>query len=143
MARKTAKLGYVGITFGSIALLMALVHFWAGPFSPQPTLETAVAEKVISIKKVTIKALKGDVHKETHQSRWDKDKVIDVSTAVLGGLALIVSVLSLASHEPKRVAVGGAILGISAISFQFFAMFAMVLLFILLISAILSGIGFG
>lgn len=50
---------FIGIGLGSIALLLAIVHFWAGPFSPQPTLEQTVAEKAVSIKQATIAALKG------------------------------------------------------------------------------------
>ena len=87
---------------------LALVHFWAGPFSPQPTLETTVAEKVVSIKNATVKALKGEKYRETYKPGWDVDKIVNVSTAVLGGLAVILSVLAFAKKEPARVAAGGA-----------------------------------
>ena len=128
---------------GGVALLLALVHFWAGPFSEQQTLETTVAEKAASIKNATIKALKGEEYKETYQAKWDADKIVNVSTAVLGGLAFILSVLAFAKKEPTRVAAGGAALGFSAIAFQFIAMYAMALLVVLLIAAVLSGTGFG
>lgn len=119
------------------------MHFWAGPFSPQPTLETTVAEKAASIKNATIKALKGEEYRETYKANWDTDKIIDVSTAVLGGLAFILSILAFAKQEPTRVAAGGAALGVSAIAFQFIAMYAMALLVVLLIAAVLSGLGIG
>lgn len=131
------KFGYFGIGLGSAALLLALVHFWAGPFSPQPTLETTIAEKAASIRTATLKALKGEDYKEVKKQESDVDRVVAVLTAVLGAAALIASVVSFANQEPKRVAVGGAILGVTAIAFQFLAMFAMALLFILLVCAVL------
>lgn len=143
MSKSSSKFGFIGITLGGIALLLALVHFWAGPFLPQPTLETTVAEKAASIKNATLKAIKGEEYHETYQSNWDADKITEVSTAVLGGLAFILAILAFAKKEPNRVAAGAAALGISAIAFQFIAMYAMALLVVLLIAAVLSGLGFG
>ena len=143
MSQSSTKFGFIGIAIGSIALLLALVHFWAGPFSPQPTLETTVAEKAASIKNATIKALKGEEYRETYKSNWDADKIANVATAILGGLAFILSILAFAKQEPMRVAAGGAALGVSAIAFQFIAMYAMALLVVILIAAVLSSIGIG
>lgn len=143
MNEKSAKFGFTGIAIGSIALLLALVHFWAGPFSPQPTLETTIAEKAASIRSSTIKALKGEEYREMSKTIWDADKITNVITAVLGGLAFIFSVLAFAKQEPMRVAAGGATLGVSAVAFQFIAMYAMALLVVLLIAAVLSGLGIG
>lgn len=136
------KLSSIGITLGSIALLMALFSFWAGPFAPQPTLETSIAEKVASIRTATLDALKGkEVEKKFIDVSWDIDKVVDVVTAMLGGLALILGVVAYAKSEPKRMAGGAAALGISAIAFQFIAMYAMALLMVLLIAAALQSVG--
>ncbi|NIT55752.1 MAG: hypothetical protein GWN00_05790 [Aliifodinibius sp.] len=143
MSQSTKKIGFVGIAVGSMALLLALVHFWAGPFSPQPTLETTVAEKAASIKSATIKALKGEEYKKTYKASWNADKVTNVATAIFGGIAFILSILAFAKKEPTRVAAGGAVLGVSAIAFQFIAMYAMALLVVLLIAAVLSSLGIG
>lgn len=143
MSQITKKFGFIGIAVGGIALLLALAHFWAGPFSPQPTLETTVAEKAASIRSATIKALKGEEYRETYKATWNADKVTNVATAILGGIAFILSILAFAKQEPTRIAAGGAILGVSAIAFQFIAMYAMALLVVLLIAAVLSGLGIG
>ena len=143
MSKISTRFGFIGIAVGGMALLLALVHFWAGPFSPQPTLETTVAKKAKSIKDATIKALKGQEYRETYKANWDADKITDVSTAILGGLAFIISILAFAKQEPMRVATGGAALGVSAIAFQFIAMYAMTLLVVLLIAAVLLGLGSG
>ena len=60
MEPKKATTSFIGIGVGAVALLLALVHFWAGPFSPQPSLEQTVAEKAVSIRDATIAALKGE-----------------------------------------------------------------------------------
>lgn len=141
MSQRQVKYGVLGITFGGLGLLLALVHFWAGPFSPQPTLETTVAEKAISIRDATIKALKGEEYQEIRKSSWNADKVTHILTAVLAGLGLIMSMVSFGRQEPARLAVSGATLGISAMAFQFIAMYAMALLVVILIAAVLSNLG--
>lgn len=142
MTKTSTTFGFFGICIGGIALLLALAHFWAGPFSPTPTLETTIADKAASIRTATLKALKGEEYREVPETSWDADKAIYVITALLGGLALILSIVALAKQEPKRVALGGAVLGASAITFQFLAMYLMAFLVILLICAVLSSIGF-
>ena len=144
MEQTQSKFGAIGIVLGGIALLLALLHFWAGPFSPQPTIETVVAEKVASIRSAALDALKGkEPVKETFIAKWSADKITEVVTACLGGLALILAAVSFANKEPGRIAGGAAALGVSAIAFQFIAMYAMALLVVLLICAVLSSIGIG
>jgi hypothetical protein len=138
------KFGMFGIVVGAFALVLALVHFWAGPFSPQPTLDTYVSEKAASIRKKTIDALKGKpVEKEYVKSNFDADKVTRIITAVLGALALILAALSFSNHESARTAGSAAALGVSAIAFQFIAMYAMAFLVVILIVAVLSSLSGG
>ncbi len=136
------KLSSIGIALGSAGLLLALVSFWAGPFSPQPSIETTVGEKVASIRSAALDALKGkEVEKKFVDPSWDLDKTIQVVTALLGGLAVVLGVAGYAKSEPKRIAGGAAALGVSAIAFQFIAMYAMALLVVLLIAAALQSVG--
>lgn len=138
------KFGDCGIVFGGLALMLALVHFWGGPFSPQPTMETVVAEKAASLRQAAIDAFNGkSVVETTYKKKIDADSIINIVTAVLGGIALILGVVSFAQDEPIRVAGGAAILGVSAIAFQFIAMVVMIMLAILLIGVVLSSIGVG
>lgn len=144
MEQLQSKFSAIGIVLGGIALLLSLLHFWAGPFSPQPTIETVVAEKAASIRSAALDALKGkEPVKETFTANWNADKVTEVATALLGGLALILAVVGFANKEPSRIAGGAAALGVSAIAFQFIAMYAMALLVVLLICAALSSLGIG
>jgi hypothetical protein len=38
-----SKYGSLGVIAGALGLLLAIAHFWGGPFSPQPTIETVVS----------------------------------------------------------------------------------------------------
>lgn len=136
------KLGYLGVMLGAVALISALVHFWAGPFSPQPTLETAVADKVLAIRESTMNALKGEEYRETITQKWDADKVIELSVALMGALAIILGIFAFIQKAPRRLAGGAAVLGAGAIGFQLFTFYIGVLLFILLIGIVLSITGF-
>ena len=130
---------FIGIGVGSIALILALFHFWAGPFSPQPTLEDIVAEKAVAIKKATIAAMKGrEIEKSPQEFTMDTDKALSIATALLGGIAIILGVFGYARKEPMRVAGGAAVLGGSAIAFQFAALALGAIVVAILIAAVLS-----
>lgn len=142
MEKRTSNIGIIGMAFGAIALLLALAHFWGGPFSPQPTIESVVAEKVSSIKNAAIDALKGkEPTKDTWTVEWDADRTTEVVTALMGGIALILGVISFTKSESRRVAGGAVLLGAGAIVFQFVAMYLMALLVVIIILVLISQIG--
>ncbi len=132
------KLGYYGIAAGAASLLLAVVHFWAGPFAPQPSLETTVAQSAVEIRDATVRALRGETAQEKKIAEWDVDKTIQVVVAVCAGLAIILSVIGFVRREPKRRVFAGAMLGVGAITFQFVTWFAIALLVVILISAVLQ-----
>ena len=146
MDRKSPRIALVAIALGASALLLAIVHFWSGPFTEQPKLEETVAEKAVAIRDATIATLKGEekstqsAAKET--SSWDLDRVARLATGVLAGLAIVLGVVSAALHEPLRAAAGGVVLGGAALAFQF-AVLAIGAIFIaILIAAVLGELGF-
>ena len=144
MDEKTPTLGFAGIGVGAIALMLALVHFWAGPFAEQPSMEEFVAEKAVSIRDATIAALKGEeIEAPPAENSFDIDRVLDVLTSVLGGLAVILGVIGFARKEPLRPATGAAVLGGGAIAFQFAALALGMIVAVLLISAVLDSLGIG
>jgi len=139
---KSAKFGRIGLVAGSLALLIAVVDFWGGPFSAQPTFESSIADSAAALRQATLDALNGKDVKESYVDRaWDADRIIGIVIPVIGVIAIVLGVLSFVMHEPKRAAACAAALGVSAIAFQFFAMYAMALLAAFLILAVLSSIG--
>ena len=142
MKNRKSTIGFFGIGIGAIALLMAIVHFWAGPVTPQPSLEKTVAERAVAIKNATIAALKGEkVEEQAVTHRIDLDQGLRLATGVMGGLAVILGVVGFANRESLRVAGGAVFLGGAAIAFQFVIIALGVVLLAILIVAVLSQIG--
>jgi hypothetical protein len=143
MSDKKPKVGTIGIVIGSVSLLLALFHFYAGPFSPQPKFEQTIAEKAVAIRDATVAALRGnEIQKETWTSKWDTDKLLDVVTALLGGLAIIAGILAFARKESIRFAGGAAVLGGGAIAFQFAALALGAIVVAIILAAVLSQLDF-
>ncbi|NKB35870.1 MAG: hypothetical protein GKR93_01690 [Gammaproteobacteria bacterium] len=144
MENQKTKYGFIGIGLGSIALLTALFHFYAGPFSPQPSVEDIVADKAVAIRDATIAALKGEEReRKSVVSEYDLDDGTQIAIALLGGLAVIFGIIGYAKKEPIRVAGGAAVLGGGAIAFQFLTIALGVLVLVILIGVVLSQIGIG
>lgn len=142
MTEEGSTIGFIGIAIGAVALLVAVVHFWAGPFSPQPSLEKTVAEKAVAIKNATIAALRGkEIEEEPIRRKVDLDQVVRIATSALGALAIILGVVSFAKREPWRVGGGAAVLGGAAVAFQFAVIALGAIVIAMLIGSVLSQIG--
>jgi len=143
MSEEKSKVGIIGVIIGSVALLLALFHFYAGPFSPQPKLEHTIAEKAVAIRDATVAALKGkEVKKETWTSKWNTDKIVNVLTALLGGIAIIAAIIAFIRKESLRVAGGAAVLGGGAIAFQFVALALGAIIVAIILAAVISQLDF-
>jgi hypothetical protein len=142
MEESRSAIGFIGISVGAVALLMASIHFWTGPISPQPSVERTVAEKAVAIKNATIAALKGEKIEEKAAPRSiDLDQGVRIATSVLGGFAVILGVVSFAKREPSRVGGGAVFLGGAAIAFQFAMIALAAIVLAILIGAVISQIG--
>jgi hypothetical protein len=138
-----AKIGFTGIAVGAVALMLVLVQFWAGPFAPKPALEQTVAEKAVAIRDATLAALKGEeAPPPPPPPGKDLDELLQLAGAVLGGLAIIFAVVGAAMREPLRVAGGAAVLGGSAIAFQFAMLAIGAIVVAILVVGVLSELGF-
>jgi hypothetical protein len=142
MEASRATIGFIGIAIGAVALLVAIAHFWMGPISPQPSVEKTVAEKAVAIKNATIAALKGEkIEENVPPNTIDLDQGVRMATSILGGLAVILGVISFAKREPFRVGGGAAFLGGAAIAFQFAVIALGAIVLAILIGAVISQIG--
>jgi hypothetical protein len=66
---------------------------------------------------------------------------VRIASSVLGGLALILGVVSFAKREPLRVVGGAAFLGGAAIAFQFAVIALGAIVMAILVAAVRSQIG--
>lgn len=139
MNHKLPLLCSIGVALGGIALLLATIHFYAGPFSPQQSLEEQVAQKAVAIKDATIAALKGEQAPVVEKkSEFDLDRITHIIVSVLGTLAVILAAAGMLKGEPLRGAVGAAGLGVLGIGFQFMTIALGAILFVILVGTVLS-----
>lgn len=132
-----------GIALGSVALLLAVVHFWAGPFSPQPSIERSVAETAVAIRDATIAAMRGEEIPDSPSKRtMDLDKGLEILAVVLGSGGIILGVVGFAKGESHRAAGGSAALGAAAIAFKFAVVALGAIVLAILIAVVLSQLGF-
>ncbi len=132
------KLSSVGMMLGACALLLAVIHFWAGPFSPTPSLEAVVAAKTVAIRDVVVATLGGKAAPTVPASPWDLDRTLMLLGSVLGAAALVLAVLGFVRNEPARACGGAAALGGAALAFQFVVIAVAAVVLAILVGALLK-----
>ena len=132
--------GIVGFALGAVALLLVLVHFWAGPFAPQQRMTVTVGEIAADIRQAAIRKLKGVPSPKPAPVAWDSDRILKLVAALLAGMAVIVGVASLVRRETWRPAVGGIALGGGAIAFQVFTWATLLVVGALILCVIIQNI---
>ena len=132
--------GFFGFALGALALILVLVHFWAGPFAPQQRASVTVGEIAGEIREAAIRKLKGTPQPKPVPAKWDSDRILKLVAAVLAGLAVVTSVAALVRREAWRPAVAGIALGTSAVAFQVFTWTILVLAGAIILYAIIHNI---
>ncbi len=130
--------GWIGFCLAAMALFAALFVFWAGPFAPQQSTGVSLGELAAEIGKSTLRAAAGLEQPEPVAQTRDLDDFLQIGVAMLGGLAIVVSVIGILRHERMRPAIAGVCVGIGAILFQFFAFAFFAFLGVLVIMALLN-----
>ncbi|WP_420585693.1 hypothetical protein [Ruegeria sp.] len=130
--------GWTGFSLASMALFAALFVFWAGPFAPQQTTGVSLGELAVEIGKSTLRSAAGLDQPDPVAPVRDLDDFLQIGVAMLGGLAIVVSVTGILRHEKRRPAIAGVMIGVGAILFQFFAFAFFAMLGVLVIMALLN-----
>lgn len=135
--------GRAGILLGSIALLLVIIHFMAGPFAARPTLESLVAAKTLAIKHAALDAFHGkEVVQAAKSAAWDIDRILSASIAVMAAGAVILGMIGWARKEERRIAVAAAMLGLATVAFQpAIALFGAIILAALIVGILQSLLG--
>ena len=139
--RPAGFFGLAAVILGGVALIASVVHFFGGPFAPQDPVGVSLGKIAADAGKSALRGLLGRDQPTAAPLSWDIDRVIWLVVAAAGALAVVLSVVALIRHEPRRVVIGGAGLGVGAIVFQFAAHVGLAVLSIMLIGALLGALG--
>ena len=137
----TPVLSYTGFALGGMALIMVIVHFFAGPFAPQQDLSVSLGELASDITKSAFRDFFGMAQPGAEPLPWDIDRILKAATGVAAALAILLGCAALLRHENRRAAIFAASLGVSAIAIQLFATAVAMIVCALIIAAFLSALG--
>lgn len=134
------RYAFAGIVFGAIALLLAVVHFWAGPFSGADPLEQTVATRIEGVRDAAIAALRGEEHRNDPGmlAGIDLDRTARIAAAVMAALAIVLAVVGFARGETRRAAGGALLLGGIALTFQYFVAALAFMFLAIVVSALIT-----
>ena len=134
-------LGWLGFLIGAVALLGALVVFYAGPFAPQQELSVSLGELAADTGKSALRSFFGLSQPEAAPVVRDLDDYLQIAVAVLGGLAVILGFAGLIRGEDRRAWQAAVSLGAGAILFQFLGFAVAMIACAILIGLFLGGWG--
>lgn len=120
MASPRPIAGCTGFVLGALALMLVLVQFWAGPFSPQQRAGVSIGEIAAEMRQAAIRKQQGLPQPPPAPAPWNSDRLLKVIAASLAGLAVILGGAALVRRETWRPAVGGIALGGGAIALHVF-----------------------
>lgn len=129
--------GWLSFLLGAAALLAAVLVFWAGPFAPQQTVEVSLGEMAAEVARSAARDVMGMEQPAPEPVARDVDDWLQIGIGGLGALAVIMGVGAITAGGRGRSSAGGVVLGGMAIAFQFFTMYAMALLGVLLVMAVI------
>lgn len=143
----TNYVSFAGLTFGLLALALALFHFYGGPFDPPASFEKSVADVAVGIGKAVIAQRAGskveDPPPQAKARPMKLDKIVTMVTVAAGFLAIMLAVFARIRREDRRIWSSAAALGIGAIALEYLIILVGVVLFALLVSVVLKGMDFG
>jgi hypothetical protein len=136
-----SRFSYAAIGIGTMALCLALVHAFAGPFAPTQSLDVTIGEFAANIRAAAERALAGVPQPEPVAEGWNIDRILKAAIPAAGVLSLLLAIVGIVRREPKRAAVCGLALGIGAITVQVAIWAVMTICAALVIVAIVHNIG--
>ncbi len=136
-----APFGFTALGLGALSLLGAMVVIYAGPFSPQPSIGTALGEFTADYINSALRGLKGVAQPEAVARTFDIDRFLAIGVSAFGVLSVVLGLIGLARKEPAQIVICGLSVGIAALTFQFVAWLALLICGIILLVSIIGNIG--
>jgi hypothetical protein len=136
-----APFGNSALFLGALALTAAMVCVYAGPFAPQQKIGVSLGEIAADMAKSAFRGLNGQAQPAPVAGGMNIDDLLQIAVSVTGVLAIVLSVVALARHEPWRLCAGALGLGLGAVFFQFVAWAVMLIAGVALLVAVIMNIG--
>lgn len=133
--------GYVSVALGALGLVLAMVHIFGGPFTPQPSIGTTIGDIAGDMRAAVLRAVRGEPQPAPQPVGWDIDRVLLLAAPLLGAAALVMAVVSAIARDGWRLPTYGAVLGLAAIVFQLFWWVAVLFAGAILLVAIIENLG--
>lgn len=118
MTNSRGPFSLAGLLAGSLATLIAIVHFWAGPIVEPPPLEDVISDKIVATRDATVAKLLGRrAPVRPAPDRWGPDRLVQVGGATLGGLAIVLAAVGFSRRESRRQSLAALGLGVTGVLF--------------------------
>ena len=132
--------GHVAMGAGALALALAMLVVFGGPFAPQPSIGTTVGEIAGEMRAAALRAMNGEPQPAPVPRGWDIDRVLMLAAPLIGVLAIVLSMIAGLRGEGYRLAGYGAALGAGAIVFQFVWWIALLIAGVIMLLAIIKNV---
>jgi hypothetical protein len=133
--------GHIAMGAGALALSLAALHVFGGPFTPQPSVGTTVGEIAGEMRAAALRAVTGAPQPAPVPRGWDIDRILMVAVPLVGVLAIVLSMVAALRKERLRLAGYGAALGLGAIVFHLVWWIAALIAGTILLVAIIENVG--
>ena len=128
---------YAAIALGAAALLIALIHTFAGPFAPQQSVGVMIGEIAGEIRGAAQRALAGEPQPAPQVAPWDIDRILRALVPIAGVSGLLLALAGILRSEPRVATVFACALCAGALAVQLVIWVALLIAGALIIVAIL------
>ena len=132
--------GYGALLLGAVALFIAILNIFGGPFSSSPSIGQQIGEIAADIRASALRKLSDEESPPVTARGWTIDRALLVAAPLIGVIALLCAIVSTFAGDPRKLALYGAAFGASAIVMQFVWWLVMVIAVAMIIVAIIENI---
>ena len=113
--------GSVGVAVGLIAIAVALIQFWGGPFDPKPpSTGDKLNSKMERLKDNVVSTFKGEKADPPRvQNSFSIDKTLIYGSMSIAFLAVVLGIVAFLRREDKRFTQASIVIGLSGLAFHF------------------------
>ncbi|WP_299401698.1 hypothetical protein [uncultured Roseobacter sp.] len=113
-----APFALAGIGLAALAMAIALIHTFVGPFAPTQSIEVSIGEIAAGIRDSAQRALLGQEQPAPVARAWDIDRILRAVAPTMGVFAIVVALVGMIRKEPAKLVLCGVAFGAMAVMIQ-------------------------